>query len=151
MNVVEIMSARNTRATAHVPRSQRTSTRPLPKSWTPNRPVSRCPQTVNAVHSSLWTKGAELKQYIMSSFSSECTIKTPYYCKLPSSCPQSKSRITGKLLITIYIYCNDLWETELWTLSFAKSALKRLTKPHFKCNYVPYKNANLIVWEQEGH
>ena len=59
------MSARNTRATAHAPRSQRTSTRPLPKSWTPNRPVSRCPQTVNAVHSSLWTKGAELKHDVI--------------------------------------------------------------------------------------
>ena len=59
------MSARNTRATAHAPRSQRTLTRPLPNSWTPNRPVSRCPQTVNAVHSSLWMKGAELKHYVI--------------------------------------------------------------------------------------
>ena len=42
-NTVEIMSARNNRATAHAPRSQRTSTRPLPKSRTPNRPVTRCP------------------------------------------------------------------------------------------------------------
>ena len=39
-NAVEIMSARNTRATAHAPRSQRTSTRPLPKSWTPNRSLA---------------------------------------------------------------------------------------------------------------
>ena len=64
-NAVEIMFAHNTRATAHAPRSQRTSTRPLPKSWTPNRPVSRCPQTVNAVHSSLWTKGAELEHDVI--------------------------------------------------------------------------------------
>ena len=54
------------RATAHAPRSQLTSTRPLPKSWTPNRPVSHCPQTVNTVHSSsLWTKGAELKHDVI--------------------------------------------------------------------------------------
>ena len=64
-NTVEIMSARNKWATAHAPRSQRTSTRPLPKYRTPNQPVSCCPQTVHAVHSSLWTKGAELKHDVI--------------------------------------------------------------------------------------
>ena len=59
------MSARNKRATAHAPRSQRTSTRPLPKSRTPIRPVLCCPQTVHAIHSSLWTKGAELKHDVI--------------------------------------------------------------------------------------
>ena len=64
-NAVEIMSARNKRATAHAPRSRRTSTCPLPKLRTPNWPVSRCPQTMNTVYSSLWRKGAELKHDII--------------------------------------------------------------------------------------
>ena len=57
------MSARNIRATAHAPRLNVRSTCPLPKSWTQNRPVSRCSQTGDpgdAVDSSQWTKGRRL-------------------------------------------------------------------------------------------
>ena len=99
------MSARNTRATVHAPRSQRTSTRPLPKSWTPNRPVSRCPQTVNAVHSRLWTKAAELKHYVIRLRSLvNVQSKTPYVHHITTMNPYKKQKKTHSKHYTMK-YC----------------------------------------------